>query len=183
MTLTLKEGVNLNSLTVQHSIVLQATSYLLGREGSLETEKKIYIMMAIIDSMVNEDIIEMCNEDERGLPEILLDDLEPFFVENVLSTDGGQTLFDYLTNIVLEHCYQVWENQHSMVGVIDAALTALASMDAEDKKEVMKEMGEKAAQIAESRSETMVKKTEEVNNKLEDLVKQYQKKNIDNTIE
>ena len=171
MQLTLKKDANINSLALQHGILLQSTMLLEGREGVLETEKKIYLMMSFINALVEEDLLELCNNDERNLYTIIMEDIEPFF--NGLD-DDYKKVYDELSYILLEHCDRVWDNQHSLVGMIDAVLTMIASMSDEDKKEALVTTGKIAEKAFEARTAVLEEKTNQVNNKLEAFVKQYQ---------
>ena len=176
MKLTLKEKININSLTLQHNILLQATMLLEGREGVLETEKKLYLMIAMVDALVQEDLLTLCNEDTRDLPTIMMEDIEPFFIE-VLDKDAEKkVVYDYMTRVLLERCKNIWDNQHSALGVIDAIMTMIASMPEEDKKEVLAETGKIAEAVYEKRTEILSAKADETNSKLEALVQQYQRK-------
>ena len=79
MKLTLKENINTNSLMLKHNILLQASGLVMGREGVLQTEKDLYLIMALVDNVIEEDLIASCNEDTRELSAIMTEDIEPFF--------------------------------------------------------------------------------------------------------
>lgn len=174
MTLTLKKDINMNSLVVQHEILLQATSLLMGREGVLETEKELYLILSVVNAMIEEDLIQMCNEDGRDLVVIMAQDIEPFF-KATLDRELPKDVYDKMKKMLLDRCKEIWDNQHSIVGVIDTILTTIAMMSPEDKKEALVETAKIAEQAFEKRSATMEKKADETNSKLEELVKQYQK--------
>jgi hypothetical protein len=176
MKLTLKEDININSLTLQHNILLQATMLLEGREGVLETEKKLYLMIAMVDALIQEDLLTLCNEDSRDLPAIMMEDIEPFFVQLLSQDEEKKKVYDYMTKVLLDRCKNIWDNQHSAMGVIDNILTMIASMSEEDKQEVLKETGKIAETVYEKRTEVLAAKADETNSKLEALVQQYQRK-------
>ena len=46
MKMTFKKGINAESLILKHNILLQASDLAMGREGALQTEKDLYLMMA-----------------------------------------------------------------------------------------------------------------------------------------
>lgn len=174
MELNLKENLNINSIALQHNILLRAIMLLEGREGALETEKRLYLMIALVDTIIKEDLLELCNEDERDLPDIIMEEIEPFFYKLIEENEDIEMVYEYLTSVLLDHCQQIWDNQHSMMGVVDAILTTIATMSEEDKKEALVATGKIAEQAFERRTEQLAEKTEAVNSKLEALVKQYQ---------
>lgn len=175
MELTLKKDVNINSLTLQHNILIRATMLLDGREGVLETEKLIRLMLATVDMIVEEDVIDLCNNDERDLMTIMMEDIEPFF-NKLLEDDNYKEAWYYMCNVLLKRCKEIWDNQHSIMGVIDAILTTIASMTEEDKKEALVTTGKIAEQAFERRTEKLATKADETNAKLEQFIKAYQEK-------
>ena len=179
MELTLKENYNISSITMQHNILLQALTMLEGREGALETEKKLYLIVSLVNNLVEENLLELCNNDERDLPTILMEDIEPFFIKMIEEDNKIKEAYDYMEKILLNRCDKIWEDQHSLLGVADAILTAIGSMTEEDKKEVLLKTGEMAEQAFNHRTEKMEAATQETNNKLEALIAQYQKKEND----
>lgn len=178
MTLTLKKEINMDSLVVQHGVLLQATDLLMGREGVLETEKELYLILAVVNAMIEEDLIQMCNEDGRDLVDIMEHDIEPFF-NTVLGKELSIEAYAKIKQLLLNRCKEIWDNQHSIVGVIDTILTTIAMMSPEDKKEALIETAKIAEQAFEKRSATMEKKADETNSKLEALVAQYQRQSAE----
>lgn len=174
MKLTLKENININSLTLQHNIILQATTLIQGREGVLETEKRIYLLLALVDAIVEDNFLEMCDIDERVLTDILMEDVEPF-VEALKQDKDFLYAIEYMEEVFLEHCDRVWSEQHSIMGILDTFLTMIGSMTEEDKKATLLETAKIAEKAFDRRTETLEKETQEVNSKLEQLVKQYQR--------
>ena len=79
-------------------------------------------------------------------------------------------------------CKEIWDNQHSFYGVLDALLTMIGSMDEEGKKEILAATGKIAEQAFDRRTDAMTKKVDETNSKLEQLVQQYMK-NPDGKVE
>lgn len=174
MTFTLKKNVNMDSLVVQHGILLQATDLLVGREGVLETEKELYLVLAIVNAMIEEDLIQMCNEDGRELVDIMEQDIEPFF-NKLLGNELSHDTYAKIKKLLLDRCKEIWNNQHSAVGVIDTIITMIASLSDEERKEVVAQTAKIAEQAFDRRTEAMVQKTEQVDSKLEALIKQYQR--------
>jgi hypothetical protein len=174
MTFTLKKNVNMDSLVVQHGILLQATDLLVGREGVLETEKELYLILAVTNAMIEEDLIQMCNEDGRDLVEIMEYDIEPFF-HKVLGQELSIDTYNKIKKLLLDRCREIWDNQHSVIGLIDAILTAIATMSDEDKKEALVETSKIAEKVLEKRTEVMTDKVDQVDSKLEALIAQYQR--------
>lgn len=174
MTFTLKKNVNMDSLVVQHGVLLQATDLLVGREGVLETEKELYLILAVINAMIEEDLIQMCNEDGRDLVEIMENDIEPFF-HKVLGQELPTDTYNKMKKLLLDRCREIWDNQHSVIGLIDAILTAIATMSDEDKKEALVETSKIAEKVLEKRTEVMTDKVDQVDSKLEALIAQYQR--------
>lgn len=175
MKLTLKKDVNINSLTLQHNILIRATMLLEGREGVLETEKLIRLMLATVDMIVEEDVIDLCNNDERDLMTIMMEDIEPFF-NNLLENDDYKKAWYYMCDVLLRRCEEIWDNQHSIMGVIDAILTMIATMSDEDKKEALVATGKIAEQAFDRRTAQLEQIGKETNSKLEQFIRNYQEK-------
>lgn len=173
MKLTLKEkNINTKSLVIKHDILMKSTGLVSGREGVLETEKELYLMIAFVDTFIEEDLIELCNQDERTLNDIVLEDIEPIYLELIKDEDKAQ-LYKESKTLLLNRCKEIWDNEHSIVGVIDAILTTIATMSDEDKKEALVATGKIAEQAFDRRTELMDKKVNETNSKLDELMKQY----------
>lgn len=172
MKLTLKKDIKPNSLMLKHDILLQASGLVMGREGVLKTEKLLYLTMAFVDNLIEEDLIALCNEDERDLTIVYTEDIEPVF-EELLKNEAYKNLYKEVEELYLERCKEIWDNEHSFYGVLDAILTMIGSMDDEDKKEALVATGKIAEQAFDRRTQTMEKQTQEVNDKLGQLVSQY----------
>ena len=184
MELKLKENYNISSITMQHNILLQALTMLEGREGALETEKKLYLIVSLVNNLVEEDLLENCNKDERDLPTILINDIEPFFIKICEEDNKIKEAYNYMEKVLLDRCNKIWDDQHSLLGIMDAVLTTIGAMTEEDKKEVLLKTGEIAEQAFNYRTEKMEEATKETNTKLEALIAQYQKQdNIKETEE
>ena len=175
MKLTLLENVNTQSFVLKHNILAQATSLAMGREGVLQTEKNLYLVLALVDNIIQENLIEECNNDKRDLNTIMLEDIEPFFFE-LIKEEKYSKLYEEMDTLFLQRCKEIWDNQHSMVGVIDAILTSISLMGPEDKKDVLEATGKIAEKAFDRRTEIMLEKAEETNTKLEAFVRQYQEK-------
>jgi hypothetical protein len=175
MTFTLKKDLDIRSLTVQHNILLGATMLLQGREGVLETEKRIFLMLSIVDTLVEEDILQLCNDDERNLTDIIIQEIEPYY-ETLKQQEGFIEAEQYMTQILLKRCQEIWDNQHSAYGVFDAILTTISTLNEEDKKAALTETAKIAEKVIEKRTEVLEEQTSKANDKLEALVQQYQRK-------
>jgi len=174
MKLTLKKNVDISSVALQHGILIRATGLIAGREGVLETEKELYLILSIVDAMTEEDVVALCNEDDRELIQIMLEDIEPFF-KSLLGETIPVEVYKELKRILLNRCKEIWDNQHSIVGVIDTILTTIGMMSEEDKKDALVQTAQMAEMAFERRTQTMEKKTEAANSKIEALIQQYQK--------
>ena len=175
MKLTLLENVNTQSFVLKHNILAQATSLAMGREGVLQTEKNLYLVLALVDNIIQENLIEECNNDKRDLNTIMLEDIEPFFFE-LIKEEKYSKLYEEMDTLFLQRCKEIWDNQHSMVGVIDAILTSISLMGQKNKKDVLEATGKIAEKAFDRRTEIMSEKAEETNTKLEAFVRQYQEK-------
>lgn len=175
MKLTLKENINTESFILRHKIIIQATNLLVGREGVLETEKNLYLILSFLDNIMNEDVVGLCNEDKRDLAEIIESELEPIFFDTI-KNDRYRDLFLYCQRVLLNRCREIWDNQHSIIGVIDALLTVIGSIDNQGKEELVEKAIDIAKNIEEKRTEKITNETKQINSKLEELVETYQKK-------
>lgn len=175
MKLTIKQdGINVKSLITKHDILVKASSLVMGREGALETEKELYLMMAFVDTFLEEDLIEVCNEDSRTLNEIVIEDIEPIYMK-LIEVEDNRQLYEESKVLLFNRCKEIWDNQHSVVGAIDALLTTIANMSPEDTKDVLESTAKVAEKAFDRRTEIMEHKADETNSKLEQLVRQYQK--------
>lgn len=175
MTITFKEGVNPQSVIVKHGILMQAATLITGREGVLETEKELYLILAMIDFLAEENVIEECNNDARDLVTIMAEDIEPKFFELIKDEEWNNMYLD-MRRIHLSRCQEIWNNQHSVVGIVDMLLEIMTSMDEVNKKDVLKDTAKLAEQLYQKRTESMNEKMDEANSKLEQFVKSYQEK-------
>ena len=174
MELTIKKEVNLTSIALQHDILVEATSLLVGREGVLETEKILYLMVATIDNLVDEELITICNDDPRDLMTIIKQDLEPEF-NKLKEMAGFEEMWNNLVRILLARCDQIWKEQNSVMGVIEGIIDMIATMPDNEKKEALIATGKIAEQAFDRRTEKMEKAANETNDKLEQLVQKYEK--------
>lgn len=175
MTLTLKEGLNTQSVILRHKILIQATNLLTGREGVLETEKDLYLILALLDNVMEEDVVDLCNQDERQLSEIMEQELEPIFF-NLIKEERFEDLYLYTRDVLLDRCQEIWDNQHSVIGVMDALLTVIGSIDDKGKADLVEKAVDAAKYVEEKRTEKMAAKADEANSKLEELIQTFQKK-------
>lgn len=180
MNFTIKENFNINKATTQHEIMLQATALLEGREGVLETEKELYLILAVVGTMINEDLIAYCNESKKELLEVMKEDVEPFFMEQLGTTIPVNTYFE-LKCMLFNRCKEIWDNQHSAMGVINTILTGISMLSDEDKKAVLTETAKLAEQAYDKRTEKMTQATEATNEKIQALIEQYKGKKENDT--
>ena len=178
MKFTLKENINTESLMLKHNILLQASGLITGREGVLQTEKDLYLIIALVDNLIEEDLIAECNEDARDLTIVMVEDIEPFFM-NLMKEEKYNTLYKEVRELFLQRCKEIWDNQHSVIGMIDAFLTSMATLSDEDKKEALKETAKLAEMAFDRRTEIMEDKVDNVNSKLEAFVRNYQERQIE----
>lgn len=174
MEIKLKENVNYKSLVLKHNILIEATSLLVGREGALESEQELYTLLATIDNLSENNIIEECNDDKRELLAIIKEDVEPVFLK-LMEDTKFQDLWYSVRGVVLSRCRDIWDRQNSLRGVIEGLIDSLATIDEEGKEKVLAATGEVAKQVYEKRTEKMEKATQEVNSKLEQLVAKYER--------
>lgn len=174
MKMTLKQNINTNSLVLRHRILVQATGLVMGREGALETEQDLFLMLSFIDNIIEENLVEECNEDERDLITIMETEVEPFFFE-IMKQEKYKEMWDYVNKIFIDKCKEIWANQHSIIGVIDTILEVLGTMDETQKGEILKSTAKIAEAAQEKRTAIMAEKADQANSKLEELVKSYQR--------
>lgn len=175
MKMTLKKDLNINSLVLRHNIMLEVSNLTMGREGVLQTEKDLYLVLAFMDSLIEEDLIQEVNEDGRDLTAIMLEDIEPEFMR-LIEKEEYKELYEEMRKLHLQRCKEIWDNQHSMIGVIDTLLTTIASMSEEDKKEALVITGKMAEEAYDRRTESMKEKVSETNSKLEEFIRTYREK-------
>lgn len=155
MKITLKENVNTKSLVLQHNILTQAITLMSGREEALETEKDIYLMIAFTNTIINEDLIQECNNDGRDLNQIVATEIEPFFLQLLEQNIGYEQMFNNVKRIFGDYYQKMYEKQHSFMGVIDGLLTSLETMSIEDKKEILNGTAKIAEQAYKDRTDKM----------------------------
>lgn len=177
MKITFKK-VNLESVVLQHNILLEATSMLVGREGVLNTEKELYLELAIVDALAEENIIAMCNESEKNLNELMEKDIEPALLGWLAEDADGlkRSFYEKLKYNLLEHEERIWKEQHSLMGMVESFLTMIGSMTEEDKKEALEKTGEVAKAVVEAQTKTMEEKSDKVASKLDELIAQFTQK-------
>lgn len=182
MKMTLVENLNTESIVLRHKILVQSIGLISGREGVLETEKDLYLILALLDNIIEEDLVKECNEDERELAQIMEEDLEPFFF-NLIKEEKYNKLYTYVRKVFLDKCKEIWDNQHSLLGVIDTILTVVSTMDEEQKGEILESTANVAKAVYEKRTEELSAKADKANSKLEQLVEMYQRKegNMENS--
>lgn len=172
MKMTYKKNLNINSLVLRHNIMLEVSNLTMGREGVLQTEKDLYLVLAFMDNLVEEDLIAEINEDGRDLTAIMLEDVEPEFLK-LTKNEEYKELYNEMRKLHLQRCKEIWDNQHSMIGVIDTLLTTIANMSEEDKREALVETGKIAEAAFDRRTEIMKGEVAATNSKLEEFIQTY----------
>ena len=180
MKMTYKKNLNINSLVLRHNIMLEVSNLTMGREGVLQTEKDLYLVLAFIDNLVEEDLIAEINEDGRDLTTIMLQDIEPEFL-HLMENPEYKNLYNEMNKLHLQRCKEIWDNQHSIVGLVDSLLVTIASMSDESKEEALIETGKLAKAAYDKRTEEMKGKVDETSSKLEEFIKMYREQINKNT--
>lgn len=175
MKFTLKEDFDIKLVARQHEILLQATALLEGREGVLETEKELYLILAIVGSMVKEDIVGFCNNSDKDLLTLMTEEIEPYF-RTLLGEQIPVDVYMEMKFMLLNRCREIWDNQHSAMGVINTILTGISLLSDEDKKQVLTETAKLAEQAYDRRTEKIAQSTEATNAKIQSLIEQYKGK-------
>ena len=179
MKLTIDKTINYKSNIVKHDIVLQASNLLQGREGALDTEKKMYLQLSAINIVIEEDLFDMIDKDERPLRTIMTEDIDPLLFE-LMENKDFKDMYEEVEKDLFSYVNRIWNNQHSVIGLIDAILTTLGSLDSKDKKEAIEAVGNLAKEAYDKRTESMNKELKESNDKLSMLVKKYEKMTVKN---
>jgi len=173
MKLTIKKDVDFNSIILKHNILLQASNLAMGREGALQTEKELYLILAMLDNICEENVIEACNEDKRDLATIMTKDVEPVYLE-LMKNENYTNFYAELKELFLQRCKEIWDNQHSIMGLLDTILMALQNLTEDDKKDILASTAKIAEAAFDRRTAEMTAKVDETNDKLEAFVKKYQ---------
>lgn len=183
MNITLKEGINFNSRSLRHSIVLQAVTLIEGRESALRSEKEIYTIIAFMDKICDGNIIEYCNENTEELMIIYSQKIEPAFLDLMNNKEAEE--FYYLVMCdVDEYCERVYHEQHSITGFLNALLDAVVALTPEQSKEVLLKTGEMAAKIKKQHNDNIeeqnrmykrkiVETQDEINSSIQQLMEKY----------
>ena len=106
MKMTYKKNLNINSLVLRHNIMLEVSNLTMGREGVLQTEKDLYLILALMDNLVEEDLIAEINEDGRDLTAIMLEDVEPEFLK-LMEKQEYKDLYDEMRKLHYQRCKEI----------------------------------------------------------------------------
>lgn len=181
MEIKIRENINLDSAVLKHQIALEAVELLYGREEALRTEIEIYTILAYMDTLSESNLIEECNQDKRGLIDIMEQDIEPIFLQ-LIADEKYYNLYKEILNDVELHCRKVYDENHSLIGMLNTITEAISSLEPEQVQEVLVKTGEVAGKLKEKeilqQKEIAEKKTaqaEEVNDKLEQLINKFTK--------
>lgn len=106
MKMTLKKNINTKSLVLKHNIMLEVSNLTMGREGVLQTEKDLYLVLAFMDNLIEEDLIQECNEDKRDLTAVMIEDIEPEFLK-LIEQEEYKELYKEMEKIHLQRCKEI----------------------------------------------------------------------------
>ena len=106
MKMTYKKNLNINSLVLRHNIMLEVSNLTMGREPLLQTEKDLYLVLAFMDNLVEEDLIAEINEDGRDLTAIMLEDVEPEFLK-LTKNEEYKELYNEMRKLHLQRCKEI----------------------------------------------------------------------------
>lgn len=181
MEIKMKKDVNVKSAVLKHQIALEAVELLYGREESLKTEIEIYTILAFIDNLSENNLIEECNQDKRNLIDIMGQEIEPVFLQ-LITNEDYYNLYKEILNDVELYCHKVYDENHSLIGMLNTITEVISSLEPEQVKEVLTKTGEMAGKIKEKElaqqkeiADQKAKQTEEVNDKLEQLINKFTK--------
>lgn len=181
MEIKMKENINLKSAVLRHQIALEAVELLYGREESLQTEIEIYTILAFVDTLSANNLIEECNQDKRNLIDIMEHDVEPVFLQ-LVEDENYYNLYKEILNDVMLYCHKVYEENHSLIGMLNTITEAISSLEPEQVKDVLAKTGEIAGRVKEKElaqqkmiADQKAKQTEEVNDKLQQLINKFTK--------
>lgn len=181
MEIKTKENINLKSAVLKHQIALEAVELLYGREESLKTEIEIYTILAFVDTLSENNLIEECNQDKRNLIDIMEQEIEPIFLQLIEGKEYYDLYKEILDDVNL-YCHKVYEENHSLIGMLNTITEAISSLEPEQVKEVLTKTGEVAGKVKEKElaqqkaiEDKKIKQTEEVNDKLQQLINKFTK--------
>jgi hypothetical protein len=106
MKMTFKKDLNIKSLVLRHNILLEVSNLIMGREGVLQTEKDLYLVLAFMDNLIEEDLIQEVNEDGRDLTAIMFEDIEPEFFK-LMEQDEYKKLYEDMRELHLTRCKEI----------------------------------------------------------------------------
>lgn len=183
MNITLKEGINFNSRSLRHSIVLQAVTLIEGRESALRSEKEIYTIIAFMDKVCDGDIIAYCNENTEELMTIYTQYIEPAFLDLMNNKDAEEFYYIVMCDID-EYCDRIYQEHHSITGFLNVLLDAVIALSPEQTKEVLEKTGELAAKVKKQHNENIEEQNrfyqrrimntqEEINSSIQQLMDKY----------
>ena len=190
MNITLKEGINFNSIGLRHDAVLQAVTLIEGRESALHSEKEIYTVISVMDKVCNNGIIEYCNASEEDLMTIYRNEIEPAFLDLISQNESAEHFYYSVLCDVEEYCTRVYEEQHSIIGFVNSLANAIQSLSPDQLQDVMVKTGEIAGRLKEQHDhrieeqnifykQKIVDTQEEINSSIQQLMDKYNIKTED----
>jgi hypothetical protein len=133
MNLTIREGVNKNSIVLKHKIALETITLLESKDLVLETEIELYAMVSTVDNFIEENLIEVVGGDSRNFATIVETDIEPKFNEIIEKFDFQHTYME-----ILDSCINYIEareyKDNTFIGLIDTLIDVVQGQNWEDLK-------------------------------------------------
>lgn len=160
MNLTIREGVNKDSKVLRHKIALEAVTLLEDKELVLDSEVALYVMIALVDNFIEENLVELVGQDERTFAEIVENEIEPKFYEIVDKYDIAD-IYDELVYMCIDYKYRVDSKDNTFMGLLDTLIGILEDRDWGDFKYFFNDLTTRAQNfIAEKTEDIMPPKKE-----------------------
>ena len=177
MKLKLKEGVDLKSLIVQHSIAMTAIELLDLDNIHLDSEIKLEVMISVCNYLTGGQVLkEMEKLEKRELLDFINNSVEPIY-ETI--KDEYADILNYLFIEVKDYIIRKNNYDNSIGGVVNTIFGLLQNMTSEDVETFKNLATNLDAGKKEQYIDKRLKKIEDnINNtKLKELIQQYQKQN------
>lgn len=133
MKLTIREGIDKDSKVLKHKIALEAVTLLEDKELVLDTEVYLYVMIALVDNFIEENLVEMVGQDERGFAEIVENEIEPKFNE-IREKYEVDDVYEELTYMCIDYKDRVDTKGNTFMGLLDTVLNIFGDRDWSDLK-------------------------------------------------
>lgn len=146
MNLTIRENINKESTVLKHKIGLETITLLEDRGNILTSEIEIYAMVSLVDSFVNENLIQMITEDEREFAEIVEADIEPLF-EEIIQKYEYKDIYDEIVEDIVYYKEKDDADSHSLLGLLNIFFNALTEQNWEDLQFFFNDMKQKSKEV------------------------------------